>query len=244
VGDDGLARAVQAMASLLVAEAPLAELSWRVAVAARDAWPPVDAVGLTLVDDRGRPGESIVTDEVAAAVDGAQYRSGAGPCPEALRTATVVRVDDTLVTPSAWRAFRTAAVLAGVRSALAVPLVTRQGVLGALSFYAHAPRALGPAVVEDVPTLAAQAAVVLANARAYWASADRACGLAQAMASRAVIEQAKGKIMAIRGCGEAEAFAILSRASQRENVKVRDLARRMVEAPGHAVAEVAHGDDA
>jgi hypothetical protein len=43
-----------------------------------------------------------------------------------------------------------------------------------------------------------------------------------------VIEQAKGIIMAQSGCGEAEAFDLLRRASQRSNVAVRDLAARIV----------------
>lgn len=43
-----------------------------------------------------------------------------------------------------------------------------------------------------------------------------------------VIEQAKGVIMAQSRCGEAEAFEMLRRASQRSNVPVRDLAARIV----------------
>ena len=46
--------------------------------------------------------------------------------------------------------------------------------------------------------------------------------------SRAVIEQAKGKLMAAEGCTADEAFATLVRASQRENVKLRDIALRLV----------------
>ena len=43
-----------------------------------------------------------------------------------------------------------------------------------------------------------------------------------------VIEQAKGVIMAQSRCGDAEAFDILRRASQRSNVPVRELALRIV----------------
>jgi hypothetical protein len=45
----------------------------------------------------------------------------------------------------------------------------------------------------------------------------------------AVIEQAKGIIMAQNGCGPEEAFDLLRRASQRTNVKVRELAAQIVE---------------
>lgn len=44
-----------------------------------------------------------------------------------------------------------------------------------------------------------------------------------------VIEQAKGMIMATKGCDADEAFDVLRRASQRTNVPLRQIAARMVE---------------
>lgn len=44
-----------------------------------------------------------------------------------------------------------------------------------------------------------------------------------------VIEQAKGVLMAQSGCTPEEAFQMLRRASQRTNVRVRDLAAEIVE---------------
>lgn len=49
------------------------------------------------------------------------------------------------------------------------------------------------------------------------------------MRNRAVIEQAKGMIMAAQGMDEDQAFEVLTRASQRENRKLRDIAKRMVD---------------
>jgi len=46
--------------------------------------------------------------------------------------------------------------------------------------------------------------------------------------SMPVIEQAKGILMAQTGCGPEQAFDMLRRASQRSNVKVRDLASEIV----------------
>jgi len=48
------------------------------------------------------------------------------------------------------------------------------------------------------------------------------------LASMPVIEQAKGVIMAQSGWTEEQAFEALRRASQRENIKVRDLASMVV----------------
>ena len=52
--------------------------------------------------------------------------------------------------------------------------------------------------------------------------------LMRAMASRAVIEQAKGVIVARERCTPDDAFEVLRRASQRENVAVRELAQQLV----------------
>lgn len=58
----------------------------------------------------------------------------------------------------------------------------------------------------------------------------------QAMASRAVIEQAKGMVMVVRGCTEDEAFAELVQTSRHTNQKLRDLATDLVTARGATLA--------
>ncbi len=80
---------------------------------------------------------------------------------------------------------------------------------------------------------ASQAAIVLANAQAYWDAREMSAGLTEAMKSRAVIEQAKGMLMAAQGCDEDTAFDFLVKASQRENLKLRDIAQRIVDRAVH-----------
>ncbi|MFI2791111.1 ANTAR domain-containing protein, partial [Kitasatospora sp. NPDC018614] len=53
--------------------------------------------------------------------------------------------------------------------------------------------------------------------------------LTEAMRTRDLIGQATGILMERRDIDAAEAFDSLVRASQRENVKLRDIARRIVE---------------
>lgn len=53
--------------------------------------------------------------------------------------------------------------------------------------------------------------------------------LRQALVSRAPIEQAKGILMAQRACPADEAFEILRTLSQDTNVKLRDVARSLIE---------------
>ncbi|GAA5158793.1 MULTISPECIES: PAS and ANTAR domain-containing protein [Amycolatopsis] len=60
--------------------------------------------------------------------------------------------------------------------------------------------------------------------------AGEAAGLQRAMASRATIEQAKGMIMLAYRCDSGAAFDLLIGTSQRANVKLRELADRLVAA--------------
>src|SRR5947207_15286416 len=53
-------------------------------------------------------------------------------------------------------------------------------------------------------------------------------GLRRAMRSRAVIEQAKGFLSAALNCGLDEAFSHLARLSQHENLRVAEVAARII----------------
>jgi GAF domain-containing protein len=124
--------------------------------------------------------------------------------------------------------FRSAARRAGILSVLAVPMRAGSDIVGALNMYAEAEHAFKAGDIEDASAFALQAAVVLANARAYWDAQLLSDNLTQAMESRAVIEQAKGIIMGVAGVSADEAFERLKGQSQHENVKVREIAAEIV----------------
>jgi AmiR/NasT family two-component response regulator len=72
-------------------------------------------------------------------------------------------------------------------------------------------------------------AVAVANADAHDRLAEHAQNMRLAMESRAVIEQAKGVLMAQQGIDAEQAFEVLRGASQRYNRKLRDIARGIVD---------------
>jgi transcriptional regulator with GAF, ATPase, and Fis domain len=149
----------------------------------------------------------------------------------------VVRIDDMSEAASEYPEFADSARQHGVRSLLSLPLVAGGEGLGALNLYAGVDRGFSDADLSLGVELASTASAVLANSSAYWGALELSEQLSQAMASRALIEQAKGMVMASSpGIGPDEAFAILRQASQRENVKLREVARRIVDrrpfAPG------------
>jgi ANTAR domain len=87
------------------------------------------------------------------------------------------------------------------------------------------------AVLTRHERLVASAITIADVATRTTAQADQ---VLDALASRAVIEQAKGSIMAIRRCDAEQAWALLRRASQQFNVKVREIALALVEHIGNA----------
>ncbi|MFG3600402.1 ANTAR domain-containing protein [Micromonospora chersina] len=116
-----------------------------------------------------------------------------------------------------------------VASSVSIGLRIHEAVVGALNVYARAPHAIDADTIAVLETFAAYAAVAVANAHLYDSTAALALRMQEAMASRAVIEQAKGIIMADRHCTPTEAFAILTTVSQDSHRRVRDVAQALVD---------------
>jgi AmiR/NasT family two-component response regulator len=141
-----------------------------------------------------------------------------------------VRIDDMSMAAHDYPDFARLAQERGVLSTLSLPLVAGGSGVGAMNLYASVVKGFSDEDEALGADLATAAAIVLANAGAYWDARRLSEQLTEAMESRAVIEQAKGMLMAQSpGITPDEAFDLLRRASQRENVKLRDIARRIVE---------------
>jgi GAF domain-containing protein len=165
------------------------------------------------------------TGEVPRLVDLLQSETGEGPCVDAVRDHAAVHVDD-LATDDRWPAFGPRAVdRTGVRSVLTCRLFVESDTIGALSLYSTQPRAFDDDVVRYGVVFAAHAAIALSGAQ-------RLEGQEMAIRSRDVIGQAKGILMARQGVSEDRAFDMLRRASQRLNVKLRDVAQRIASDTG------------
>jgi hypothetical protein len=97
-----------------------------------------------------------------------------------------------------------------------------------LIIYATAPGAFGGEAAGLAQTLAGCAAVAIANARLYQTTATLAENMHRAMETRAVIEQAKGILIAKQHCTPEYAFELLTRLSQVSHRKLRDCAADLV----------------
>jgi len=214
------------MSRFFVGDATLRETLQQVSDLACAAVGPADMVGLTMLVE-GRARTAVFTDEDAPEIDTAQYETGNGPCLDAFRHQHVYRIDD-MEKDTQWPAFSEAAAARGVQSSMSVPLMARHEGVGALNFYSRGDDPFSDADVEVGLQFATHAAIVLANAQAYWDAHQLSEDLLQAMKSRATIEQAKGILMGAQRCSPDDAFQILVRASQRENRKLREIADDIV----------------
>ena len=83
--------------------------------------------------------------------------------------------------------------------------------------------------VEHAAQFAEQLAAAIVSVDAHRSTAKLARDLAEAMRTRAVIEQAKGILMSDKRITADQAFDQLAQLSQHSNIKLHDVARRLVD---------------
>ncbi|MFA9446072.1 GAF and ANTAR domain-containing protein [Egicoccus sp. AB-alg6-2] len=166
----------------------------------------------------------VSTDPLAIELDKIQEATDEGPCLQAGHDqVTVVAAD--LGSDPRWPAFGPDAAERGIRSALSFPLFlhrTDDDRFGVLNLYSRETDAFDAQAVERGEVFAAQCAAALAAAIARE-------GLQSALESRDVIGQAKGILMQRHRWSALEALDRIREVSQRDNVKLRDVARHVAE---------------
>lgn len=223
---DDVTAALEALVDALDREDDLRVILRQVCEQVIVAVPEADIAGVAILRD-GRPETVACTDQLVLDVEREQYRLGAGPGMEAASTGKVVHVGGDEA-KQRWPEFARAAAEIGVTGYLSAPMMIDSEYVGSLNLYSRCGSGFAEidAALLELFTTAAEGA--LRSTRRYIAARRLAEQLREALLSRSVIDQAKGVLMAARGLTAEEAFAELTRQSQRENIKVRDLAARFV----------------
>ena len=170
-----------------------------------------------------------------------QIDAGEGPCIDAVTTQAPHYVTD-LADGHEWPSFSPSAVDLGIRSVLAYPL-TAVGRPSALNLYAELPAAFG-AVDRARGLLLAVFAGLALDAADVQAKADRREGnLRAALQSRELIGQAQGILMERERITADQAFALLRDSSQHLNVKLREVAQRLIETGEAPATEISSPSD-
>lgn len=188
-----------------------------------------EAASLSLLEKAG-PATHAATAELAVQGDKIQYEENEGPCLDAAMEERLSYAPDVGVEERWPRSSGRLAAELGIGSMLSCRLaldVAPRHTLGGLNMYSTSRNAF----TDDDKMLA----LLLASLGAVVVDASRQqVHLRAAIESRQVIGEAIGILRAQQGVSSQEAFEILSRASQRMNIKVRDLAQRISDSGGQA----------
>jgi GAF domain-containing protein len=215
------------LSRVVLVDRTLEDVLTEITAIATEFVPGSEATSITLIR-ADKPFTAAHHGEMALAADELQYEKGYGPCIDAGRGGVVLRIDD-VREESRWPDYMAHVARTGVRSSLSVPLPYQGSSVGALNIYSSEPRSFAaPESLEAGLEVAETIAVAVVNADAHAQLSDQARNMRLAMDSRAVIEQAKGVLMAQRHVDSDQAFEILREASQRYNRKLRDIALGIV----------------
>ena len=183
-----------------------------------------DYGGVTLWRQRGRLESAGATDPIVAQADKLQHALREGPCVQAAEELRHI-VSPDLERDGRWPTWGPQAADLGLRSILSVELNTGPRRLGALNFYGASRYNFDDDDVETAHYFAAHAAAALD-------ATLTAAGLRTAADTRTIIGQAQGILMERYSLSAKKAFAVLLRYSQDNNIKLHELARRLIEVDG------------
>jgi transcriptional regulator with GAF, ATPase, and Fis domain len=122
---------------LLIETTGLADLLGAITDLAVTAVPGCVSASITLIRD-STPATIASSDARALAVDQKQYAEGRGPCMQAARTDTVVRIDDVAAAALRHDGWAATARTAGVTATMSLPIAAGPHIAAALNLYAGA----------------------------------------------------------------------------------------------------------
>lgn len=226
---------IDALAGLLAGSLGLAELLTQVAAFTCRAIPGADGAAVTLL----RAPTAEATDAGVAAlaasapfvtaIDEIQYVTlHEGPGITAVRDQRAVRSGSLGGEPQ-WPRFGPRVGRMGVHSALALPLLLPDRVVGAITVYANAKDVFDERAVELGELYAKPAAAAVHNAQVLAEALTLNDQLRKALSTRPVIDQAIGLIRGRTGRSSDDAFAQLQAMSQAEHRKLAEVAELVVD---------------
>lgn len=184
-----------------------------------------DDSGIMLIKAKGKVETPVGTSPRVDEAHAMQAEIDEGPCLDASRgEAGSFLVVDTLA-ERRWPVWGPLIADIGYRSSASARLQVGKRRFGSLNVYSKEPDAFEQGDVEVLEMLARHASVALANAQ-------NSTDLQTALDSRTLIGQAQGVLMHAYSVDADTSFAYLRRISQNENLRLVEVARRVVENGG------------
>jgi GAF domain-containing protein len=225
--DEDLRESLAGLSRLASDRLPLEDLLTQVATYAVQAIPGADGAGLTLLE-QDRVDTIVATAPFVTEVDDIQYGMNQGPCISAAREGQTV-LSGSLGGDPRWPRFGGRVARLGVHSVVSLPLITPDGVVGAMNVYAHDKNVFDERAAELGQIFAVPAAIAVHNAHVLAQTRRLADQLQTALEIRGVIDRAVGILMSRSGSTEHESLERLRSLSQHEHRKLAEVARQIVD---------------
>ncbi len=227
--EESVSRAFVTLADTLVDEYDVIDLLDRLAGFCVELL-SADAAGIMLGDACRELRAVAASDEAAHVMELLQLQSDEGPCLDCFQTAAPVSVADLTEAAGRWPTFAAAVAHRGdFRSIHALPLRLRGRAIGALNLFGNVPGPLPELDLALGQALADVATIGILQERAIRRSEVLNEQLQSALNNRVIIEQAKGVLAQYGDLTPADAFQGLRRFARSRNLKISDVARRIVE---------------
>jgi len=162
------------------------------------------------------------------ALEQVQEESQEGPCIEAYRSDRPVLVSD-LAQDNRWPQLNSVASQVGIVAVAGIPIHLDGTRLGALNLYDERRRGWNEEEVAMATLLADTATAYVANASRLEALRETSGQLQEALDSRVIIEQAKGKLAGENGISMDEAFELLRSHARSNHCSLHSVAEAVVD---------------
>jgi GAF domain-containing protein len=189
----------------------------------------VSAAGVMLVSPEGSLGLVASSSEAMRLLELFELQAQEGPCLDAFRSGRRIEHENLEAGSGRWPSFSAAALKAGFRSALALPLRLREATLGALNLLSVTRTPMCEADVIVAGAFADLATLSIVQHRATAEAQRLNEQLSGALTSRVVIEQAKGVISERASVDLAEAFSRLRNYARNSNLRLTNVAEAAVD---------------
>jgi GAF domain-containing protein len=213
------------LSRLLLEESQLETTLLGIGRLAASVIPSCEEAGVT-VETGGQVSVRVSTGPTAEKVDSYQYEIEEGPCVAAADRQSPVVIAD-MATEDRWPRFSSFAASQGVKSTYAIPMILNGQVLGVLNLYS-VDNAFGLADEQVGLRFAEQAAMAVHHASTFNKTREMIDHLHRALETRDMIGAAVGIMMDRDRLSMEAAFARLKEMSQRENLKLRQIAEDIV----------------
>jgi GAF domain-containing protein len=189
----------------------------------------VDSAGVMLAAPSGALQVVASSSDAMRVLELFELQSDEGPCVDCFRTGVAVVNGELSPVDDRWPRFARLALRDGFHAVHAVPMQLRGRTIGALNLFRTAAGALAPDDVLVAQALADVASIAIIQHQVSLDAAVLNVQLNEALNSRVIIEQTKGKVAQSFGIDVDRAFQRLRTHARNHNVRLTDLCRSVAD---------------